>query len=114
MGLGDMLIKLGIRYGSSNSVNICDKIGKTLADTAIYASALLAKEEGPFPNYDEDEITKSQYFIYNTSFHPCYICNKGATFKKMLILFNPLHKNMGIQCKDYYIGLTDYSFIELC
>lgn len=28
MGLADMLIKLGIRYGSDESISICDAIGK--------------------------------------------------------------------------------------
>lgn len=67
MGLGDMLIKLGIKYGTETAVATCDKIGATLADTAILASALLAKDEGTFPKYNADEILKSEYFIYNTT-----------------------------------------------
>ena len=34
-GLADMLIKLGIKYGSQESVDICDKIGFTMSNYAI-------------------------------------------------------------------------------
>ncbi len=67
MGLGDMLIKLGIKYGSKESIEICDQVGATLSDTAIYASALLAKEFGTYPNYNKEDIQKSEYYQYNTS-----------------------------------------------
>ena len=42
MGLADMLIKLGIEYGSEESIDICDSIGYVLATTAIKESANLA------------------------------------------------------------------------
>ncbi len=67
MGLGDMLIKLGIKYGSDESVELCDRVGSTLSDTAVMASALLAKEFGTYPNYNKEDIMKSGYFNYNTS-----------------------------------------------
>lgn len=67
MGLGDCLIKLGIRYGSTASVKICDKIGFKMADTAIYTSAKLAEEKGAYPQYKEEAIFKSPYFQENTS-----------------------------------------------
>jgi ribonucleoside-diphosphate reductase alpha chain len=53
MGIADMLIKMGIRYGSDLSLELCEKISKTLANESLKASALLAKESGAYPKYNE-------------------------------------------------------------
>nr|WP_312985499.1 ribonucleoside-diphosphate reductase, adenosylcobalamin-dependent [Clostridioides sp.] len=53
MGIADMLIKMGIRYGSDLSLELCEKISKTLANESLKASALLAKESGTYPKYNE-------------------------------------------------------------
>ena len=66
MGLGDALIKLGIRYGSEESIKICDRIGLTMADTAIATSAALAEEKGVYPKY-KNCVLRSNYFVYNAS-----------------------------------------------
>lgn len=65
-GLADMLIKLGITYGSQESISICDKIGFTMSNYAIRTSARLAKEFGAFPKCNIQEITSTPYFIANT------------------------------------------------
>ena len=67
MGLGDCLIKLGIKYGSEASLEICDKIGFAMADRAILTSSKLAKKFGTYPMYDENAVMNSPYFIANTS-----------------------------------------------
>ena len=51
MGIADMLIKMGITYGSEDSLELCDKLAQCLLDTAVKKSALLASECGPFPAY---------------------------------------------------------------
>ena len=51
MGIADMLIKLGVKYDTDEAIEICDTIGKILANESIKASALLAKEEGYYPKY---------------------------------------------------------------
>ena len=51
MGIADMLIKLGVKYDTDEAIEICDAIGKILANESIKASALLAKEEGYYPKY---------------------------------------------------------------
>ena len=66
MGLADMLIKMGIKYGSRESLEICDRIGFVMADTSIKTSALLSKEFGSYPKYDKKAIFKSDYFQGNT------------------------------------------------
>ena len=50
MGLADCLIKLGLTYGEEDAIEMCDNIGFAMADSAIAASALLAKEKGAFEN----------------------------------------------------------------
>ena len=67
MGLGDALLKLGIRYGSQSAIDFCDEIGFAMADTAIHTSAMLAKEQGAYPMYDREAIFASKYFQTNTT-----------------------------------------------
>ena len=67
MGLADALIKLGVTYGQKETVDICDKIGFVMADTAIAASALLAKEKGRFSGCKVEEIVETPYFLMNTT-----------------------------------------------
>ena len=67
MGLADALIKLGISYGEKEAVEICDKIGFVMADAAVAASALLAKEKGRFSGCKVEEIMETPYFLMNTA-----------------------------------------------
>lgn len=62
MGLGDALIKMKVRYGSEESVEIIDKIYKTIRDNAYWASSEIAKEKGTFRKYDKEKYLKG-YFI---------------------------------------------------
>lgn len=66
MGLADMLIKMEIRYGSKEAVEICDKIGFHMANTAIRTSAELTKLNGTYPKY-KPRVMESDYFKNNTS-----------------------------------------------
>lgn len=56
LGLGDMLIKLGIKYGSKESLDVIQTVYKTIAISAITCSIALAKFSGPFPKCDEQMI----------------------------------------------------------
>ena len=66
-GLADMLIKMGIRYGSEESINLCDRIGFAMADQAVYTSQLLAIECGTYPKYNANAVEASEYLQYNTT-----------------------------------------------
>lgn len=61
MGLADMLIKLGVRYGSQTAVDICNKIGSALAKEAILTGNILANERGAYPRYD-DRVKETDFF----------------------------------------------------
>ena len=62
MGLSDMLIKLGIEYGSPNSITLCDAIGYSMARNAIVASADIAGYAGCYDKYNEQYVTTSPFF----------------------------------------------------
>lgn len=69
MGLADTLVKLGLKYGSSESLTIIESIYKTIAINAVRTSLELAKEKGAFPNCTseiKDAIIYSD-FIQNLS-----------------------------------------------
>lgn len=89
MGLGDMLIKLGVRYGSGAAVSLCDRIGALLSDSAIAASANLAAEFGPFPAYNEKEIEKSEYYQYNASEETKALVKKYGLRNSQLLTIAP-------------------------
>lgn len=65
MGLGDMLIKMEIVYGSKESLEICDKIGKTLAMSAISQSIEEAETHSEFNGCDRGAIIASDFFKNN-------------------------------------------------
>ena len=50
--VGDALAALGVTYGSEKSINIVEKIYKTLCINSYMSSCLLAKERGAFPVHD--------------------------------------------------------------
>lgn len=62
MGLADMLIKLGIEYGSPDSITLCDAIGYSMARNAIVASADIAGHAGCYDKYNEQYVTTSPFF----------------------------------------------------
>lgn len=65
MGLADTFIKMGIEYGSDESISLINQIGRLLINEALRQSALLAKEDGPFPAYKEEYVLKSPFILHN-------------------------------------------------
>lgn len=61
MGLGDALIKMGVRYGSKESLEVIDKMYKTIRDAAYDESAEIAKEKGPFPKWDSEKYSQGWF-----------------------------------------------------
>lgn len=65
-GLADLLIKLGIKYGSPEAIDLCDMIGHTMANTAIKTSAILSKtQDGPYPKYKPEAVEQSAFYSKN-------------------------------------------------
>lgn len=67
LGIADMLIKLGIKYGSIESLQICDRIGFKTADMAIRTSAEIAKDKGTYETYNKEYVFASPFFKSNTT-----------------------------------------------
>lgn len=64
-GLADMLIKMGVRYGSKESIELCDKIGYCLASTAIKKSAVMSYNHEKYPECKSDKLVESSFFKFN-------------------------------------------------
>lgn len=61
LGLGDMLIKLGVTYGSIRSLQIIDEVFKTIARTSVETSLELAKTEGCYPMCNKNALVNSSF-----------------------------------------------------
>lgn len=61
MGFADMLLKMGCQYDSARALNIIDMVGKTLVNTGLEESALLAMDTEPFPECDLRLILASTF-----------------------------------------------------
>lgn len=61
MGFADMLLKMGCQYDSSRALDIIDMVGKTLVNTGLEESALLAMDTEPFPECDLRLILASTF-----------------------------------------------------
>jgi len=61
MGLADALIKMKVRYGSQESLEIIKKIYTILRDVAYETSVDLAKEKGVFPKFDAKKFLQSGF-----------------------------------------------------
>ena len=55
-GVADMLIKMHLRYDSDEAIEHCRDISMAMANHAMYISANLACEKGPYPKYTNDTI----------------------------------------------------------
>lgn len=62
-GIADMLIKMGVRYGSQQSFDLCDTISEYILNFAAMASATLAHNHGyPFPAYNAKFTEESKFY----------------------------------------------------
>ena len=66
MGLADMLIKMEVQYDTVEALELCEWISFTMMNECIKASALLAKEFGSYPKYNEDAMLYSEFLMANT------------------------------------------------
>jgi len=66
MGLADMLIHLDMQYDTDEAKKFCDDLGFMMANEAICANALLAKEYGSYPKYNKDVVLESEFLCENT------------------------------------------------
>lgn len=63
MGLGDMLIKMNIPYGSPQSLTLCEGIADAMATAAIKQSMKIGEESGSFPKFNAKQTASSPFYI---------------------------------------------------
>ena len=61
LGLGDMLMKMGIKYDTEDALQTTDQIMQIFRDTAYETSTILAQEKGVFPKFDWAGYSKSKF-----------------------------------------------------
>ena len=62
-GIADMLIKMGIKYGSQDSLDICSSIAEYLLNFSMMASANISAVNGKsFPMYNNQMTRKSPFY----------------------------------------------------
>ena len=89
LGVGDLLIKLGLKYGSPESLEFCDNIAKVIVDNALKASALLAKDFGAYPKYKADKVLKSEFLLENASIETFELIEKYGLRNSQLLTIAP-------------------------
>lgn len=60
-GLGDMLIKLGLKYDTDEAITFVDQLFDRIKNVVYDASVNLAQEKGVFPAYDADKHLRSRF-----------------------------------------------------
>jgi ribonucleoside-diphosphate reductase alpha chain len=61
IGLAEMMIKLGVEYGSEESVKFIDKVYQFIAVTAYETSVEIAREKGAFSQFDAEKFLDSGF-----------------------------------------------------
>lgn len=61
LGLGTLMIKLGLRYGSDEGNKFVNELYKFIAHEAYEASMDIANEKGSFPKYEHDQFVQSGF-----------------------------------------------------
>ena len=56
MGVGSLMMMMNIKYGSKECLDVLEPILSAYTNQAYKSSALLAKEKGPFPLWDDEAL----------------------------------------------------------
>lgn len=61
LGLGELLIRLGLRYGAPDAVQFIDKLYQFIAVESYLYDAELARDKGAFPAFEADKYLESGF-----------------------------------------------------
>lgn len=67
MGLADLFIKMGVVYGSAESIVLINKIGKVMVNAALQQSSELSKRDGTYPMYNKTAVLNSPFIKENAT-----------------------------------------------
>ena len=87
-GLADALIKMEIKYGSNKAIDFIHYMGARLINSALEESALLAKDFGTYPKYD-NRILESEFFKSTAGYETIKLVNKYGLRNSQLLTCAP-------------------------
>lgn len=61
MGLADMFIKLGIRYGGEESLRTAEQVYRFMRDQIYLTAVEIAAEKGAFPQFDKEKYLQGEF-----------------------------------------------------
>lgn len=63
MGLGELMVRCGVRYGSKEGNDFCDRLYRFIATEAYLASTENAAEKGSFPEFQAEPYLESGFML---------------------------------------------------
>lgn len=88
MGKAEMFIKLDIRYGSQESLELVNKIGYLMINAAMQQSAILAKEFGTYPKCKKS-VMETPFFKANANEETKRLVEKYGLRNSQLLTIAP-------------------------
>lgn len=64
-GCADMLIKMGIRYGSEEAIELCRYLSNFILNYSLLASTTLAMNKGTYKYYNYDYVSETPFYKEN-------------------------------------------------
>lgn len=89
MGMAELFVKLGVRYGSEESLKVSEKIAHAMINSALQASSNLAKEYGAYPRYKQDAILSSPFLVSNATEETIELIKKYGIRNSQLLTCAP-------------------------
>ena len=89
MGLADMFIKMGVKYGSSESISLIHQVGRIMVNEALRQSAMMAQVDGPFPRFNKDAVLQSPFVIENADEDVLELINEHGLRNSQLLTIPP-------------------------
>lgn len=88
MGLAEMLIRCGVRYGSEESIRFLNQLFEFITVEAYLASSEIAAEKGSFPAFDAEKFLESG-FMRQMPEHVRQAINKNGVRNVTLLTIAP-------------------------
>ena len=88
-GLHDALIKMGVKYGSEESLKLVDDIGEILINIALQTSAHLTDVYGKYPKYNKDAVMKSEFLKTNAWIETINLINEKGLANSQILTIPP-------------------------
>lgn len=88
-GIADMLIKMGLAYGSKESIELCNAIGSTMINSALRTSAELAHTRGTFEGCNIEELLSNNFIDSNADSYTKSLIEKNGLRNSQILTCAP-------------------------